>query len=185
MKNQKTIKSALICFGLMTLICGVLYTGVVTAAAQLFFHRQADGSMITVTLKDGSRKTYGSELLAQDFTRPEYLIGRPSGVSNLSPVSQEEKKLVQKRVDWLHSMDPQNKNQIPEDLVTGSGSGADPDISPAAAEYQVSRIAAARNMTKEKVEEVISKYTSRPLLGVVGEPAVNVLKVNLALDGLI
>lgn len=179
------MKSALICFALMTLICGVLYTGVVTVAAQLFFPRQANGSIITVTLKDGTKKSYGSELLAQDFTKPEYLIGRPSGVTNLSPTSQQEKKLVQKRVDWLHSIDPQNKEKIPVDLVTGSGSGVDPDISPEAAAYQVSRIASARNISKDAVQELISKYTTKPLFGVIGEPVVNVLKVNLALDGLL
>jgi K+-transporting ATPase ATPase C chain len=185
MKNLKIMKSALICFALMTLICGVLYTGVVTVAAQLFFPRQANGSIITVTLKDGTKKSYGSELLAQDFTKPEYLIGRPSGVTNLSPTSQQEKKLVQKRVDWLHSIDPQNKEKIPVDLVTGSGSGVDPDISPEAAAYQVSRIASARNISKDAVQELISKYTTKPLFGVIGEPVVNVLKVNLALDGLL
>jgi K+-transporting ATPase ATPase C chain len=128
---------------------------------------------------------YGSELLAQEFTRPEYLIGRPIGVTNLSPVSEEQKKLVQERIDWWHAFDPNNAAVIPMDLVTASGSGVDPNISPEAAEYQVIRIAMARNMEEDEVRSIIQTYTSGRFLGFIGEPAVNVLKVNLALDGLL
>jgi K+-transporting ATPase ATPase C chain len=128
---------------------------------------------------------YGSELLAQEFTKPEYLIGRPIGVTNLSPVSEEQKKLVQERIDWWHAFDPNNAVDIPMDLVTASGSGADPNISPEAAEYQVIRIAMARNMEEDEVRSIIQTYTSGRFLGFIGEPAVNVLKVNLALDGLL
>ncbi len=182
---MKLLKPALICFGVMTLLCGVLYTMAVTGIAQLVFPNQANGSVITVTLRDGTQKNYGSELIAQEFTKPEYLIGRPGGVSNLSPVSKEQKKLVQERTDWWHSFDPNNKADIPMDLVTASGSGVDPNISPAAAEYQVSRIATARNMTEDEVRNIIKACTSGRFLGFIGESAVNVLKVNLALDGLI
>lgn len=185
MKAMKLLRPALICFGVMTLLCGVLYTAAITGIAQLIFPNQANGSVIAVTLKDGTQKEYGSELIAQEFTKAEYLIGRPAGVTNLSPVSEEQKKLVQERIDWWHSFDPDNEADIPMDLVTASGSGVDPNISPKAAEYQVSRIAKARNMEEDEVRHIIQTYTSGRFLGFIGEPAVNVLKVNLALDGLL
>lgn len=185
MKALKLLKPALICFGVMTLLCGVLYTAAVTGIAQLIFPNQANGSVITVTLKDGTQRDYGSELLAQEFTKPEYLIGRPTGVTNHSPVSEEQRKFVQKRIDWWHAFDPNNTADIPMDLVTASGSGVDPNISREAAEYQISRIAKARNMEEDEVRRIIQTYTSGRFLGFIGEPAVNVLKVNLALDGLI
>lgn len=184
-KNMKIFKPALLCFLFMTVLCGVLYTALVTGAAQLLFPAQADGSVITVTLKDGTKRDYGSALIAQEFTKPEYLIGRPLGVTNLSPVGEKEKSLVQKRIGWLHSIDPDNGAEIPMDLVTGSGSGADPNISPEAAEYQAARIARERNRSVDAVRAVIQKYTTGRFLGFLGEPAVNVLKVNLALDGLL
>lgn len=185
MKTMKLLKPALICFCVMTLLCGVLYTAAVTGVTQLIFPNQANGSIITITLKDGTHMNYGSELLAQEFTRPEYLIGRPIGATNLSPVSEEQKKLVQERIDWWHAFDPNNAVDIPMDLVTASGSGVDPNISPEAAEYQVIRIAMARNMEEDEVRRIIQTYTSGRFLGFIGEPAVNVLKVNLALDGLL
>jgi K+-transporting ATPase ATPase C chain len=179
------LRPALVCFAVMTLLCGVLYTAVVTGVAQLVFPAQANGSVVRVTLADGTVREYGSELIAQTFTKTEYLIGRPAGVSNLSPASKEQAALVQERVDWWHGFDPNNKAEIPADLLTGSGSGVDPNISPEAAEYQVSRIAAARAMTQDEVRAVIETYTTGRLLGFLGEPTVNVLKVNLALDGLL
>ncbi|HBC26731.1 MAG TPA: K(+)-transporting ATPase subunit C [Ruminococcaceae bacterium] len=182
---KKILKPALLCFLIMTILCGALYTAAVTGVAQLIFPKQANGSVITVTLKDGTTREYGSALIAQTFTKPRYLIGRPDGVTNVSPASEKEKKLVQKRVDWLHSIDPGNEADIPMDLVTGSGSGVDPDISPAAAEYQAARIARERNMSVDAVRTIIKRYTAERFLGFIGEPAVNVLKVNLALDGLI
>lgn len=182
---MKTIKPAMICFLVMTVLCGFIYTVVVTGVAQLIFPKQANGSVITVTLKDGTQKEYGSALLAQEFTKPEYLVGRPSGTTNLSPVSEEQKARVQERVDWWHAFDPDNTADIPMDLVTASGSGVDPNISPAAAEYQVARIARERDMSEDDVRAVMEKYTAGRFLGFVGEPAVNVLKVNLALDGLL
>jgi len=184
-KAMKLLRPALICFGVMTLLCGILYTTAVTGIAQLIFPNQANGSVIAVTLKDGAQKECGSELIAQEFTKPEYLIGRPAGVTNLSPVSEEQKRLVQERIDWWHSFDPDNEADIPMDLVTASGSGVDPNISPEAAEYQVSRIAKARNMEEDEVRRIIQTYTCGRFLGFIGEPALNVLKVNLALDGLL
>ena len=184
-KAMKLLKPALICFGVMTILCGAVYTAAVTGIAQLIFPNRANGSVITVALKDGTKKEYGSELIAQEFTRPEYLIGRPSGATNLSPVSGEQQKLVRERIDGWHSFDPENTADIPMDLVTASGSGADPNISPAAAEYQVSRIANARSMDEDEVRRIIRTYTRGRFLGFIGEPAVNVLKVNLALDHLI
>ncbi len=183
----KILKPALICFLVMTILCGFVYTMAVTGITQLIFPNQANGSVITVTVKDGTKKDYGSALIAQTFTESQYLIGRPdSGApTNLSPTSDLEKKNVQKRIDWLHSIDPTNKADIPSDLVTASGSGVDPDISPAAAEYQVARIAKVRNTSENAVRAIIQKYTTGRFLGFIGEPAVNVLKVNLALDGLL
>ena len=184
-KNLNVLRPALLCFIVMTVLCGVIYTGAVTGIAQLAFPRQANGSMISVTLKDGTRIDYGSALMAQAFTKPAYLVGRPMGATNLSPVSEEQEKLVAARVDWWHNFDPENKMDIPMDLVTASGSGVDPNISPAAAEFQVSRIAKARMISEDEVKSVIKKFTSGKFLGFAGEPAVNVLKVNLALDGLL
>ncbi|MDP4119814.1 MAG: potassium-transporting ATPase subunit KdpC [Bacillota bacterium] len=184
-KIIKQFRPALICLLVMTVICGIVYTGLVTGIAQLIFPHQANGSIITVTLKDGTKKDYGSKLIEQEFTKQQYLIGRPMTVSNLSPTSDEQKKLVQQRIEWWHSFDPSNKADIPTDLLTASGSGVDPNISPEAAEYQVARIAKARNMSEDAVRSVISKYTTGRFLGFIGEPAVNVLQVNLALDGLI
>lgn len=185
MKRLKELKPALVCFGIMTILCGMLYTAVITGISQILFPVQANGSIITIVQKDGTEKEYGSKLIAQDFKEPEYLIGRPAGVTNLSPVSKEEKKLVQERIDWWHSFDPGNPSDIPMDLVTASGSGVDPHITPQAAEYQVNRIAKARGMTEDEVRNIIKDYTSGRFLGFIGEPAVNVLKVNLALDGLL
>ena len=185
MKILKTLKPALICFSVMTILCGVLYTAVVTGISQLIFPNEANGSMITVTLKDGTQKEYGSELIAQEFTKPEYLIERPMGTTNLSPVGEEQEKLVQERIDFWHSLDPENTADIPMDLVTASGSGVDPNITPEAAEYQVARIARERNMSEDDVRTIIKKYTTGRFLFLWGEPAVNVLKVNLALDGLL
>ncbi|TCL59500.1 K+-transporting ATPase ATPase C chain [Kineothrix alysoides] len=185
MKNNNLLKSAIICFGIMTFLCGIIYTAAITGISQLFFSKQANGSAIIITLKDGTQKEYGSGLIAQDFKLPEYLIGRPAGTSNLSPSSQEQQTLIQERIDWWHSFDPDNTADIPMDLVTASGSGIDPNITPEAAEYQIERIAQTRNMTEDEIRHIIEDYTSKRFLGFIGEPAVNVLKVNLALDGLL
>lgn len=184
-KITQVVKTAFLCFIVMSILCGIIYPGLVTAIAQAAFPHQANGSIITVTLPDGTQKDFGSTLIAQEFTKPEYLIGRPMGTTNLSPTSREQQRLVQERIAWWRSIDPGNKADIPMDLVTASGSGVDPHVTPAAAEYQVSRIATARNMKEDEVRRIIQTYTSGRFLGFFGAPAVNVLKVNLALDGLL
>lgn len=181
----KQIRPALVCFLAMTVICGILYTGLVTGIAKLFFPAKASGSIITVTLKDGTTKQYGSALLAQEFSEPKYIIGRPMGTTNLSPTSAEQKKLVEQRIAWWRRFDPQSTAAIPIDLVTASGSGVDPHISPEAAQFQAVRIARVRGISEDKVKDIIEKYTTGRFLGFIGEPCVNVLQVNLALDGLI
>ena len=184
---------------LMMVLCGFAYTLLITGVGQLLFPRQANGSVIEV---DG--RTYGSELLGQEFTGPEYLWGRIMNIdvdsftdgngervmyawpSNLSPASPEYGALVAERVAALRAANPAMVGApIPVDLVTCSGSGLDPDISPAAAEYQAARIAAARGITETEVRAAIDAATSGRLLGVFGEPRVNVLKVNLILDGIL
>ena len=187
---KKVLRPAIVCLLAMTLLCGFIYPAAVTGIAQVFFPSQANGSIITVTLKDGTKTSYGSALSAQVFTDARYMIGRPnrtgsSGPSNLSVVSDEESALVKQRAAWLASLDPENTADIPSDLVTVSGSGVDPNISPEAARYQTARIARERGISVDAVQAVIDKYTTGRLLGFWGNPAVNVLKVNLALDGLI
>ena len=196
---KKTISRALGLVLVMTVLCGFLYTLVCTGVNQLLFPHQANGSVIEI---DG--KTYGSELLAQQFTRPEHLWGRPMSLdltsftdeegnpvmyawaTNKSPAGEDEEAMVQERIDALLEADPSMEGTpIPVDLVTVSGSGLDPEISPEAAQYQVHRIAAARGISEEKVQAVIDRYTTGRFLGIFGEPRVNVLKVNLALDGVL
>ncbi len=181
----KILRPAIACLFIMTILCGVVYPGVVTAVAQTVLPRQANGSIMTVKLKDGTTAAYGSALLAQEFTKPEYLIGRPIGATNLSPTGSKQEKLLRQRIDWWHTFDPGNASDIPIDLVTASGSGVDPNISPESAEYQVARIAKERGMSEEAVRKIVKRYTNGRFLGFWGEPAVNVLKVNLALDGLL
>lgn len=196
---KKTLLHAGGMLALMMVLCGFAYTLLITGVGQLLFPRQANGSVIEV---DG--RTYGSELLGQEFTGPEYLWGRIMNIdvdsftdgngervmyawpSNLSPASPEYGALVTERVDALRAANPaMGGAPIPVDLVTCSGSGLDPDISPAAAEYQAARIAAARGITETEVRAAIDAATSGRLLGVFGEPRVNVLKVNLILDGIL
>ncbi len=181
----KDLRPVLVCFIVMTLLCGVIYPIFVTGIAQIVFPNQSNGSIITITQENGTKIDVGSALLGQEFTNPEYLIGRPMGASNLSPTSEEQNTLVQERVAGWHALDQNNIGDIPMDLVTASASGVDPNISPEAAEYQVARIASARGIDEAAVRSVIDKYTSERFLGFWGESGVNVLKVNLALDGLI
>lgn len=200
MKNiRKYIKNAVIMIVIMTLVCGVIYPLLITGISQLFFKDKANGSIITI---DG--KNYGSELLAQEFTKNEYLWGRVmlantdsfkdsdgnalyyASPSNISPASDEYSKLISSRVSILKEANPDaDNNKVPVDLVTCSGSGLDPEISVNAANYQISRIADSRGISKESVKKIIEKYTTYKILGVLGEDTVNVLKVNLALDGIL
>ena len=200
MKNLKQVlpKAAGI-FILFTLICGVLYTGIVTGLAQLIFPHQANGSIIEV---DG--KKYGCELLGQQYTDPAHMWGRVMNVdvstytdaegkiqmyaspSNLSPASEVYEQRVAERVAMLRAANPDMSDRAgPVDLVTCSGSGLDPHISPAAAEYQVKRLAAENHRSAGEIREIIQKCTEGKFLGVFGEETVNVLKVNLMLDGIL
>ena len=200
MKELKTVfPKALTIFLIFTFVCGILYTGVVTGVAQLFFPEKANGSIIEV---DG--KKYGCELLGQQYTDDAHMWGRIMNIdvstykdesghtlmyaapSNLSPASEEYEALVAERVEKLRAANPDmDETAIPVDLVTCSGSGLDPHISPAAAEYQVARIAKANDMTEDEVQAIIEKCTDGRFLGLFGEETVNVLKVNLMLDGIL
>ena len=199
MKTVKSVIPKMLGFFLvMLVITSLIYPAVITAAARAMFPDQATGSIIVGN--DGKR--YGSELLAQEFTGENYMWGRIMNVdtatfigedgepllyswaSNKSPAGEELEALVAERVKRLRAANPEQGDEpIPVDLVTCSGSGLDPDISPAAAEYQVQRIADARGMRPEDVQAVIDRYTTGRTFGLFGEPRVNVLKVNLALDG--
>jgi K+-transporting ATPase ATPase C chain len=175
---------------LMTLLTGVAYPIVVTGIAQTLFRAHANGSLI---VKDG--KPVGSRLIGQPFDDPKYFWSRPSATSpfadnagsssgsNLSPTNPDLVKAVQGRVDALRAADPDNTAPVPVDLVTASGSGLDPHISPAAALYQVPRVARARKLDPEAVRQLVERHTEGRFLGFLGEPRVNVLTLNLALDG--
>lgn len=186
-------------FIMFTLICGVLYSGVITGAAQLLFPYQANSSIIEI-----NGKRYGSEVIGQPYADNGHLWGRIMNPdvssytdtdgkpllyaepSNISPASEEFRNRVRERVAKLRAADPEKGNSpIPADLVTASGSGLDPAISPAAAEYQVDRIARTRGISPEAVRYIIQKCTTGRFLGIFGEPVVNVLKVNLMLDGVL
>lgn len=196
---MKVINKAFKFILLFIVICGLIYPVFITGASQLLFKDKANGSIIEV---DG--KKYGSILLAQEFTGDEYLWGRVMNLdtstftnengevlmysvpSNLSPASEKYEKLVSERIEKIKLANPDKKDEpIPVDLVTSSGSGLDPHISVAAAEYQVDRIAKARNVSTDKVEQIIKKYTRLRAFGVFGEETVNVLQVNLELDGIL
>jgi len=196
---KQILPKALVIFLIFTVVCGIFYTGAVTGLAQLLFPDQANGSIIEV---DG--KKYGCELLGQQYTDDAHMWGRIMNVdvstytdengtavmyaapSNLSPVSEEYAALIAERVEKLRAANPEMEEKaIPVDLVTCSGSGLDPHISPAAAEYQVARIAKAHGMTEDTVREIIERCTDGRFLGIFGEETVNVLKVNLILDGIL
>lgn len=197
--KKRIFSHAMGIFVVFTLICGVLYPGVITGVSQLVFPKQANGSIIEV---DG--KKYGCLLLGQQYTDEAHMWGRIMNIdvstykdkdgkvlmyaspSNISPASEEYEALVAERVEKIRLANPDMKDSpIPVDLVTCSGSGLDPHISPAAAEYQVSRLANANGMSQDEMREIIEKCTEAPFLGIFGERTVNVLKVNLMLDGIL
>ncbi|MPM80141.1 Potassium-transporting ATPase KdpC subunit [bioreactor metagenome] len=184
-RTFKTLRTSFITLLVFTILCGVVYTMTVTIIGQALFPTQANGSIVSVVSADGTKTNIGSSLIGQTFTDDKYLIGRPTTVSNLSPVSQQEIMLGNERIMQWKELDPNNDLLIPADLVMASGSGADPYISPEAAEYQVERIARIRKISEEQVRQIIKRYTVDKLLGIWGESGVNVLLVNLALDGLI
>ncbi len=183
------LKPAIIVLVLLSLVTGVVYPLVVTGVAKIIFPAQANGSLI---LRDG--KPVGSALIGQPFDDPKYFWGRLSATapfaynagassgSNLGPINPAFHAAAKARIDALREADPGNTTLIPVDLVTASGSGLDPDISPAAALYQVPRVAKARGMDPAQVRRLVEQHIEGRQLGILGEPRVNVLRLNLALD---
>jgi K+-transporting ATPase ATPase C chain len=174
---------------LLTVLTGLLYPAVMTGLAQAIFPDKANGSIIT---RDG--EAVGSELIGQPFDDPRYFWGRLSATglfaynaaassgSNYGPTNPALFEMVQARIDALHAADPENNTSIPVDLVTASASGLDPHISPAAAYYQVARVARERKLDEETVRNLVNEHIEERQLGILGEPRVNVLELNLALD---
>lgn len=183
------IRPAVSLFVVLTVVTGVLYPLAVTGVAKAAFPHQAAGSLI---VRDG--KTVGSSLIGQNFSDPKYFWGRPSATSpmanngqgssgsNLGPLNPALTDAIKGRVDALRAADPGNKAAVPVDLVTTSASGLDPEISVAAAQYQAARIARLRGVSQAIVEDIIARHTEGRLLGLLGEPRVNVLDMNLELQ---
>jgi len=185
------VRPALVLLLVLTLITGVIYPLVVTGIANVLFPNQASGSLI---MKDG--KAIGSSLIGQSFSDPKYFWSRPSatspqpnnglasGGSNLAPLNPALTDGIKQRVDALRAADPGNSAPVPVDLVTASASGLDPDISIAAANYQAARVARVRGLDLKQVQAQITEHSKGRLFGWLGEPRVNVLELNLALDDL-
>jgi len=182
------LRASLLMLLVLTLITGVLYPLAITGIAQLVFPRQANGSLI-----EQNGVVVGSSWIGQSFSAPKYFWGRLSGTSpaynagassgtNYGPLNPALFDMVKARIDSLRAADPQATLPVPVDLVTASGSGLDPHISLAAAEYQVKRVARARGLAPDAVRRLVAQHTTGRLLGVIGEPVVNVLELNLALD---
>lgn len=188
---KQSIRPAVVLFILLSIITGVAYPLATTALGKWLLPSQANGSLIE---QDG--KLIGSSLIGQNFTEPKYFWGRPSATgpypnnaaassgSNQGPLNPALAEAVKSRVNALKAADPDNILPVPVDLVTASASGLDPHISPAAAEYQVARVAKARNLSVEQVRQLVAQHTKGRQWGVFGEPQVNVLALNLALEQL-
>jgi K+-transporting ATPase ATPase C chain len=184
------IKPALLMLMYFSVLTGIIYPLIVTFSAQTFFPGQANGSLLI----DKHEQPLGSELIGQAFSRPEYFWGRPSatsptpynagasGGSNQGPANPALMEAVKARIQALREADPKNTKPIPVELVTASASGLDPHISPAAALFQIERVAAARHLPVHNVHELVARHTESRLWRILGEPRVNVLKLNLALD---
>ncbi len=191
LETLKQLKTALILLIVFTIITGIIYPAFVTGVAQFLFPWRANGSLIIQ-----NNKAVGSALIGQAFTDPKYFWGRPSATtpypynaqnssgSNLGPSNPDLLTAVKARISILNKADPQNLQLIPVDLVTASGSGLDPDISPYAAYYQIHRIAQARGLAELQIQKIIQSLIQYRTLGILGEPRVNVLQLNLALDDL-
>lgn len=185
----KQLRIAAVMLLAFTIITGLFYPALITGIAQVFFPYQANGSLI---VKNGT--VIGSALIGQSFDDPKYFWGRLSATgpypynaaassgSNLGPTNGVLTETIQTRVQALRDADPGNTSPVPVDLVTASGSGLDPNISPAAAEYQVARVARVRGMDQATVRRLVAQYTTGRFLELLGEPTVNVLELNLALD---
>jgi potassium-transporting ATPase KdpC subunit len=183
------LRPALVLLALFTALTGLVYPAVTTGVAQLLFPHRANGSLI---VRDG--RVVGSELIGQPFSDPAYFWSRPSATgpvpynaasssgSNLGPTNPALADTVKARVDALRAADPTQTAPVPVDLVTASGSGLDPHISPAAAAYQVGRVAQARGRAATEIRALVERHTKGRTLGLMGEPRVNVLLLNLALD---
>ncbi len=186
------IRPALSLFVVLSAITGLLYPILTTGIGKLVFPEQASGSLI-----EQDHKLLGSALIGQQFSSSAYFWGRPSatgpmpyngvnsGGSNFGPSNPAQKAAVADRVKALHDVDPDNTQAIPVDLVTASGSGLDPEISPAGAAYQLLRVARARHADPQQLKQLVAQFTEAPQLGMLGEARVNVLKLNLALDKLV
>jgi len=188
---KSLIRPAITLFVLLSVVTGIVYPLAVTGVAQVAFPHQASGSLI---VKDG--QPVGSSLIGQNFTDPKYFWGRPSATgpmpynaanssgSNQGPTNPALVDAVKGRIEALKAADPANTAPIPVDLVTASGSGLDPEVSVAAAEYQLNRVARARRLAPDVVKSLIAQHTTDRLFGLLGERRVNVLRLNLALDRL-
>jgi len=185
------LRAATMMLLLLTGLTGVIYPLIVTGIAQLVFPHQANGGLI---MKDG--KPVGSALIGQPFDDPKYFWGRPSATSpfpynagassgsNLGPTNPDLLKAVAVRAEMLKKADPGKAAPVPVDLVTASGSGLDPQITPAAALYQIPRVAKARGVAEDRLRQLVAEHTQDRQFGILGEPGVNVLTLNLALDSL-
>ena len=187
----RLIRQSLVVLVLLGVVVGIVYPLAVTGISQALFSHKADGSMV---IQNG--KVVGSELIGQPFSAPEYFWSRPSATSqfpynaaassgsNLGPTNPALLEAVSERIAALRAADPGNSQAVPVDLVTSSSSGLDPHITPAAAEYQVARVAQARRFPESVIRELVAQYTEGRQWGVFGEPRVSVLELNLALDAL-
>jgi len=186
---RRQLLNAIILLGVMTLLTGIIYPLFITLIAQVVFSHQANGSLI-----ESEGKFLGSELIGQQFDQEGYFWGRPSATqpspyngsassgSNYGPSNEELLVNIQKRIEDLKKSDPENSMSIPVDLVTYSASGLDPHISRAAALYQVPRVARQRRISEAELQEMVNRFTEGRQFGFLGEPRVNVLRLNLSLD---